>query len=114
MTRDMGGRSGSGLHAELVALGICHDDEVTALAEDGGTQCNQSFNLRSDWPHGAKVEVLPVLGGLAFGYPPEPQVGAAPSGRLDPRTVVGTVLVDVRPKCCGPEVGEQSNVTDFT
>ena len=97
----------SGFDAELVALGNCHDDEVTAFADDRGAQSHKSFNLGLDWPHGAKVEVLPVLRGLTFGDPPKPQVGASPPCWLNPRTIVRTVLVDVRPERCGPEGGKQ-------
>jgi hypothetical protein len=93
----------SRLDTELVALGICHDGEVTVLADDGGTQSNKSFHLGTDWPYGAKVKVLPVLRGLAFRDPPKPQVGASPPGWLNPRTIIRTVLVDVRPERYGPK-----------
>ena len=50
------------------------------------------------------------LQGLAGTDLPEPQVGASPPCWLHPCTVLGAVLVDVRPQRCGPQGGKQRGV----
>jgi len=100
----------SWLDAELVAFRILHHGDVVIALDHRGAQGDEALDLLAHARKRAKVNVDPVGCAFRSATTPEPDVRAAPAGRLDKGTFAGGFLVHVGHERGGPEASDAKGI----